>query len=89
MLDLVASPNTIHFVVDRERSWKQTISLNSSQPVEKRTMKKKKKATQQTAWNINKWGMLVRSRSRKADPRERQTESNLMILPSHLPTTTI
>jgi len=42
MLDLVASPNTIHFVVDRERSWKQTISLNSSQPVEKRTMKKKK-----------------------------------------------
>jgi hypothetical protein len=43
MLDLVAPPNTIHFVVDRERSWKQTISLNSSQPVEKRTMKKKKR----------------------------------------------
>jgi type II secretory pathway component GspD/PulD (secretin) len=65
MLDLVASPNTIHFVVDQEIV-ETTISLNSSQPVEKRTVKKK--ATQQTAWNNNKWGMLVRSRSRKADP---------------------
>jgi type II secretory pathway component GspD/PulD (secretin) len=53
MLDLVASPNTIHFVVDQEIV-ETTISLNSSQPVGKRTLKKK--ATQQTAWNNNKWG---------------------------------
>jgi hypothetical protein len=42
MLDLIASPNTIHFVVDQEIV-ETTISLNSSEPVEKRTMEKKKK----------------------------------------------
>jgi len=54
MLDLVASPNTIHFVVDqRDRGnnhFTQLITTCGKKDYEK------EKATQQTAWNINKWG---------------------------------